>query len=445
MQNKKTKLVLASLFLCLSFHIGMASSQEKNAPPLDYSQHILRNGLKVLLVEDYSLPLVSVVVAYNAGSMQDPPQKSGLAYLLENLMFQGSDNIGQMQHINFIHRIGGDLNAVTEEDKTIYSQTVPSNQLALVLWLESDRMNSLKIDASNVARIKKALTEEIVNRKTSYPYFESSLYFNKLLFPSEAYSHAVIGSEEDLRNITVDDVKTFYQTYYIPNNAVLCVAGDINRRKTLDLIQKYFESIPKGEDALPLPLSEFPVASAIAQTIESPLAPSPGFHLGYRLAAPYSRDYYPLVIIEYLLLRGNSSLLYRRLIKKERIALNFDGSIDKRKNLAALKIFVTSNNEAMSEQCLNAILSEINRLKTILTEEKEVIKAKNMFKADYLSRFATLEDRSIFLVETLLSQNTLDHLPEELDRYTKVTPSDIIGISNRYLTQERILLHVNIK
>lgn len=445
MQKKKIKYVLASLSLYLSLYIGIVFSQEKNAPLLDYSQNILRNGLKVLLVEDYSLPLVSVVVAYNAGSLQDPPQKSGLAYVLENLMFQGSDNIGQMQHINFIHRIGGELNAVTEDDKTIYSQTVPSNQLALVLWLESDRMNSLRIDASNVARIKKALTEEIVNRKTSDPYLDSSLYFDKLLFPSETYSHAVIGSEEDLRNITVDDVKTFYQTYYIPNNAVLCIAGDINRRKTLDLIQKYFESIPKGEDVPPLSLSKFPVASAIDQTIESPLASSPGFHLGYRLADPYSRDYYPLVIIEYLLLRGHSSLLYKRLIKKERIALNFDGSIDERKNLAALKIFVTNNNEAMSERCLNAISSEINGLKTTLTEGKELTKAKNMFRADYLSRFATLEDRSIFLVESLLSQNTLAHLPEELDRYTKVTPSDIIGISNRYLTQERILLHVKIK
>lgn len=409
------------------------------------SVHTLQNGLNVILSEDYSLPLVSVSVAYNAGSFHEPPDKAGLAYVIENLMFQGSANVGPMQHINFIHKIGGELNAVTVEDKTIFFQTVPSNQLALVLWLESDRMNALQITESKVTQSKRALIEEINHRKSVDPYLESSQEMEKALFTDYAYHHPIYGEANSIRALTAEDAQEFYSTYYRPNNAVLCITGNFVKNKVLSLIRKYFESIPKGNDIPPHSLSNFPETSGLTKTMGNLLITSPGFYLGYRLASPYSRDYYTLGIIEYILLRGKSCRLHRRLIKKERIALYLSGGIETKKNLAVLKIFVISNNEIMNERCLNAIFSEIDRLKTALISEKELQKVKNMFTRDYLNQFLTTSSKAKWLAETFLSRNGLDHLSEELPEYLKVTPSDIIGIMNRYFTKERILLYVKPK
>ncbi|GAF70119.1 unnamed protein product, partial [marine sediment metagenome] len=179
----KNKLLILGLYLFLFLGNFPAHGQDKQRLSFPIKQYKLENGLQVILSEDYSLPVVSVAVAYNVGSINEPPGKTGLAYLLENLMFQGSQNVGRMQHISFIRRTGGDLNATTTEDKTIFQQTVPSHQLALVLWLESDRMKSLEITAANVKQAKETLIEEIQQRKATEPYLESFLTFDRLLYP----------------------------------------------------------------------------------------------------------------------------------------------------------------------------------------------------------------------------------------------------------------------
>lgn len=439
----RRKLFILSLILFVLWSSGKA--QEKSELPFPVNLYKLKNGLQVILSEDHSFPLVSVVVAYNVGSVDEKPGKAGIAYLLENLMFQGSKNIGRMQHISFIHRIGGELNATTTVDKTVFTQTVPSNQLALVLWLESDRMKSLEINISNVERMKDSLIEEIRQRKASDPYLESSLYFDQLLFPDFNHSHPVFGTEGNLREITVEDVKNFYSYYYRPNNAVLSIAGNFNREKALQLVRKYFATILKGKEIVPLPLAKFPEKKTIVKTYQDSLASLPAFFIGYRIAASYSDDYFPLRIIEYILLRGKTSRLYKRLIKKERIVFDLSGGIEKRRELAAFKIFIINNNEIMMERSRKAILSEINKLKTSLITEKELRKSKNMFKMDYFNQYATYLDRATFLAEELMVKNDLDNLPKELERYLAVTPGEIIGIINRYFSQQNILLTVKIK
>ncbi|HDZ25642.1 MAG TPA: insulinase family protein, partial [Candidatus Aminicenantes bacterium] len=394
----KNKLLILGLYLFLLLGNFPAHGQDKQRHSFPIKQYKLGNGLQVILSEDYSLPVVSVVVAYNVGSINESPGKTGLAYLLENLMFQGSQNIGRMQHISFIRRTGGNLNATTTEDKTIFQQTVPSHQLALVLWLESDRMKSLEITAANVEQAKEALIEEIHQRKATELYLESSLTFDRLLYPNLAYSHPVIGNEADVRNLTVEDVKDFYSTFYTPNNAVLAIAGNIDKRKTEEDIRKYFYTIQEGKD---IPLLSSLKSSGKKTTVISKesLAPLPGFHIGYRIASPYSQDFYPLKIIEYILLRGVTSRLYKKLIKRIRIARSLSGSIEKRKELATFKIFVSSSNEIMVARSKRVIFSEINKLKSSLVPEKELRKAKNIFKMDYLNQYATSADKAVFLAE----------------------------------------------
>lgn len=439
----KNRLLILGLFLFLLLGDFPAYGQEKQRLSFPIKQYKLENGLQVILSEDYSLPVVSVAVAYNVGSINERPGKTGLAYLLENLMFQGSQNVSRMQHISFIRRTGGDLNATTTEDKTIFQQTVPSHQLALVLWLESDRMQSLEITAANVEQAKEALIEEIHHRKATEPYFESFLSFDRLLYPNDAYSHPVIGNEADVRDLTVEDVKDFYSTFYTPNNAVLSIAGNIDKRKAEEDIRKYFETIQKGQD-IPFPPSSKPSDKEAAITAKEFLAPLPGFHIGYRIASPYSQDFYPLKIIEYILLRGITSRLYKKLIKRTRIARSLSGSIEKRKELATFKIFVSSTNEIMAERSKKVIFSEINKLKSSLVSEKELRKAKNIFKMDYLNQYATSADKAVFLAQAFLSKKSLDDLPDELENYLSVDHYSLIRIMRRYFNNE-IVFDIKIK
>ena len=439
----KNKLLILGLYLFLFLGNFPAHGQDKQRLSFPIKQYKLENGLQVILSEDYSLPVVSVAVAYNVGSINEPPGKTGLAYLLENLMFQGSQNVGRMQHISFIRRTGGDLNATTTEDKTIFQQTVPSHQLALVLWLESDRMKSLEITAANVEQAKEALIEEIHQRKATEPYLESFLTFDRLLYPNLAYSHPVIGNEADVRDLTVEDVKDFYSTFYTPNNAVLSIAGDIDKKKTEEDIRKYFHTIHKGKD-IPVPPSLKPSDKETTIIAKEFLAPLPGFHIGYRIASPYSQDFYPLKIIEYILLRGITSRLQKKLIKRIRIARSLSGSIEKRKELATFKIFVSSSNEIMAERSKRVIFSEINKLKSSLVSEKELRKAKNIFKMDYLNQYATSADKAVFLAEAFLSKKNLDDLPGELENYLSVDHYRLIRIMRRYFTNE-IVFDIKIK
>jgi len=436
--------VLTLCFLLLPLSL-QASAQNESQAPFSITTFELENGLRVILSEDYSLPLISVAVAYNVGSINELPNKTGLAYLMENLMFQGSRNIGTMQHINFIQRIGGTLNAVTFEDRTIFYQTVPSNQLALVLWLESDRMMGLDIDAQKVARTRSNLIREIQQRKASDPYFDTNLYFDSLLYPSETYSHPVIGEEADLRELTLEEVENFYSTYYTPNNAVLCITGNFQRRKATALVNKYFSSIPKGEAIPAITLEGHKNGEDTEKTIKNYTAKSPAFHLGYRISSPDSNDFYTLTIIEYILLRGKSSRLYKKLMLKDFTARQLNGGIETKKNLATFKIFVRSNTQTMMERSQKTVFSEFDDLRSNLIDEDELNRAKNMFKRNYVNRYTRLVDRALFLTEAFLSNRSSVDTATELQRYLAVTPSAVIGIANRYFHKGRVLLNIKLK
>jgi len=410
------------------------------APPkgLDFpmTQYRLKNGLNVVLSEDDSLPVVSVVVAYGAGPVREQPGKSGLAYLMENLMFQGSENVSPMQHINYVQRIGGEFNANTSFDKTYFYETVPSNQLALALWLESDRMASLAITGPNLERAKEALVAEHRQRRTSEPYMDSFFLFDSLLFPDFAYGHPLIGTEEDLKRIDEADVRAFASAYYVPNNAVLCVAGNFAVEKTRELIAKYFETIPRGADVLPPPPPRTEPPADRERVVRDLLAPSPAFHLGFRVSRLQTGEARSLRILDILLTQGKSSRLYKKLVKKERIALYLIGGVEERGGIPALRIFAISPNDVMADLCKKAVAAEIGKLRTTLVSEAELAKAKVLFKGDYLDRMARSLPRALFLCESVLSGESLEDIPEEFGRYLRVTPMMINGLANRLFKPE---------
>ncbi len=444
MINKKYLVTVTFLHLALSGFL-FASQEIKSSPfPVTYFQ--LENGLNVILSEDYSLPVVSVLVAYKVGSINEQPGKTGLSYLLENLMFQGSRNVGRMQHITFIQRIGGTLSARTDREKTMFSQTVSSNQMAIVLWLEADRMKSLSISYTKVEQAKKAIIEEMKQKKSHNLFQNSSLLFDKLLFSDYIYYHPIIGEESDIRNISLKDVFDFYSTYYRPNNAVICITGNIDKQKTIYLIRKYFQSIPAGK---PVPAinhsSQTHELTSKTESITNPLVSTPGFFLGYRISPPYSRDYYTMSVIEYLLLKGESSRLYQRLAKKERTAHKIEGGIKKIKSQARFTFFVTSTNNYTRNRSKKAVLSELNKLKSNIVSENELTKAKNLLKTAYIKRYSTSLGKAFFLIETFLNNKDMQTSQDELNKYLEVTPTRIIGIANRYFNDKSILVNIEIK
>jgi zinc protease len=400
----------------------------------------LRNGLQVLLTEDHSLPLVSVAVAYRVGSSREQPGRTGLAYLLQKLMFQGSQNVGPLQHIAFINRVGGDFNATTSEDLTLFYQTVPANQLPLVLWLESDRMRLLDVRVDAVERVRAGLIGEIVERRASEPYWDSNILFDQALFPDFATSHPVIGSEEDVLSLSPEDIGDFYADFYPPNNAVLCLSGDFQPLRARELVARYFETLPRGRDLPPPPASRPLERGGETQSVRNFLAPSPGFHLGFRIPPPGSREFAILTVLDYVLMRGETSRIRGRILRRERLALELIGGVEKRRDQAAFRFFALANNDVMVERCQDAILSELGKIKTSFIGQDELLRAKAMLRMDMVRRLATSLDKALYLCESYLTQPGFGDFAAELDKLMSVTPSEIIGVANRYLKETDALV-----
>jgi zinc protease len=400
----------------------------------------LRNGLEVILAEDYSLPLVSVAVTYRAGSADDPPGKAGLAYLLENLMFLGSANVNEMQHVGLINRVGGELSARVEEDRTMFYETVPSNHLALVLWLESDRMRSLQITRAKVDSSRGALLEEFDRRAQQDTYANATLAFDRLLYPDQALGHPAFGLASELKDITVEDVRGFYSTYYIPNNAVLCVCGNISKVRTRELVARYFESLPRGRDLPPPAPVEGYDRVSLSETVHETRAQVPGFWMGFRLPISDPQDLYALTILDYVLFHGQSSRLYRRLWQKERLVLSMRGGLERRRGLLAYRLFMTATNEILLDRTVKAVFAELQKIKSSFVGEAELRKAKNVFQADYFGRLATTLDKAVFLSDCFLGLKNFDDFPLELGRYLAVTPQLLVGLANRFFTRENAII-----
>ncbi len=435
--------LLASSFfpaLCLP-----APAQDGPAPrwSLPVQEYRLRNGLRVILSEDDSFPLVTVAIAYSAGTARERPGQEGLAYLIENLMFQGSENVGPLQHVGYVQKVGGELNATTQFDKTLYYQTLPSNQLALALWLESDRMRSANVTPSSIERQRADILEEHWSRLARDPYLESFSVFDALLFPDPRYGRSVIGDGAELARIAHADVSEFYQTFYVPNNAVLCIVGNIQPAKARELVARFFESLPPGQGIPPPPPPQFEQEGETAAAMPGVPIPNSGFHLGYRFYPLQTGDAHSLRILEYVLLRGKTSRLRARLLDNDRTAYHLSGGLEERGRVLGLKIFCLTNNAIMSDRSQRAILSEIEKVRLGQVSDDELAKAKRLFKMDYLRRLGTGQGRAILLIEAAFSNRPVDSLADELDRHLRVSSSSLANLVARYfLPSHRAVLRL---
>ena len=214
------------------------------APKLVFTDTTLKNGLRVIITEDHHAPVFSLALSYNVGSRDERPGRTGFAHLFEHMMFKGSQNVGPGEHFTLIFNSGGNMNGTTNEDRTLYYETLPANQLDLALFLEADRMRSLEITKENLDNQRQAVQEERRLRTDNVAYGKSAERFVELAYTGGGYKHSVIGSMADLSAATVEDVAAFFKTYYAPNNAVLVIAGDVKSTQALAKVRQYFEAFP---------------------------------------------------------------------------------------------------------------------------------------------------------------------------------------------------------
>jgi zinc protease len=446
---KKSLACALLLALCVGAILPVVYAQSFNIP---IKQFQLDNGLRVVLSEDHSAPVVAVAVYYDVGSRNEVKGRTGFAHLFEHMMFQGSENIGKTEHFQYIEHNGGTMNGSTHSDFTNYYEFLPSNQLELALWLESDRMRSLKITPVNLKNQKEAVKEEKRLSVDNQAYWPALTKMDEAIFKNWANAHSSIGSMQDLDAATIKDVKEFFDTYYAPNNAVLAIAGDINVTQAEALVRKYFATIPRQKTPPPIDVSEpFEVARQ-KEIVEDAQANTPAIAIAWKLPARRSNDWYAIAILKTILFDGASARLYQKLIKEKAVTLELQGLIDERRGPSALTVFSINKQDAKPEDVQAIIEEEFERVKTEGVSADELRKVKNQYRLAQFSgdsddgEYASLQTalgRATALAEYTMFDGDPSLINTELERYLAVTPEQVKEVARKYFgTTNRTVLYI---
>lgn len=433
MQRVMVRLGLVLLALALG---GTAAAQE--APALNSQSYTLENGLHVILVEDHTAPVVTVDVWYHVGGADDPLGRSGFAHLFEHMMFQGTANLTKDEFARLIADAGGDNNAYTGLDHTAYHVTLPSNQLPLGLWLEADRMASLAVTQTNLDNQRAVVIQEFQQNYGGNPYGLALRDLNTRSYTYEPYQRAPIGAIADLNATTVDEIIAFHETYYVPNNATLVVAGDIASATARELIDRYFAGIPMGDEPPSLP--EFIAeqrTEAQTITVEDSLIRIPALLIGYEAPPRQHPDYAALLVLDGILSGGNSSRLVQELIDTG-AALNATTSISPHLGPSLFTVILLPNAGAAvtREDLEQRFYDELDQILAEGVPQEELDKVINGIRTDRLARLET----SFGLAEQVQVANAYYSDPAavftEIDRFAAVTSADIQRVIREYLAPE---------
>jgi predicted Zn-dependent peptidase len=386
---------------------------------------------------------VSVALYYDVGSRNEKEGRTGFAHLFEHMMFQGSENVPKAAHFQYIFNAGGTMNGTTSTERTNYYETLPASHLPLALWLESDRMRSLKVTQENLDNQRNAVQEEKRLRYDNQPYVNAFLRINELIFRNPANAHSTIGSMEDLDAATIDDVQKFFRIYYAPNNAVLTIAGDFATIEAAALVRKYFEKIPSQP---PPPAVDTREPEDVAQTQEiyqDKLAPAPAFVLGWKIPPRRTPDFYALSLAADLLFEGDSSRLYQKLVKGDESVVSIQGGIDERRGPSACYIFALPKPGQEVAAIRQQIVDEIRQLGTSGPSAEEMEKLQSSLCNDVVRGRQSTMYRAQRLAEYALYDGDPTLFDSELEQYLAITPEQIRSAVVRFLDVEnRVVLDI---
>jgi zinc protease len=442
MQNTKIRrrfsvLAVAALLLVAA----EPGATEANRPvKLAYTIATLDNGLKVVLHEDHSTPIVHAELWYHVGSKNEKPGRTGFAHLFEHLMFKGSKNVEPEGHVSWISSVGGQSNATTNEDATIYWETFPAQYLPLVLWLEADRMATLRIDESVFKNERQVVKEERRMRVDNQPYGRLNEIVYDQAFTIHPYKHPTIGSMEDLEAASVGDVRDFFHTYYVPNNATLVLAGDFDPKEAMKMVEQYLGRVPKSTKPVPRDIPQEPAQTKERRVRLEENWPLPAIVVAHHITFDGDPDSYPLHIASKVLSDGQSSRIYRSLVYDKQVALAASGSgnIIEDPNLFFAVAIVQPGKT--TEEATNALIAELDRLRKEPISAAELQQAKNQFARDYIFSRESVADKARTLAHAAVIHDDIKTADDEFDIFMNITPADVQRVAQKYFTPENRLV-----
>ena len=401
----------------------------------------LPNGLFVTLSEDHTAPIVAVNLWYHVGSANEREGRTGFAHLFEHMLFQGSANVGSNEHFELIQRAGGTLNGSTWLDRTNYFETVPSNQLALALWLEADRMGNL---LPAMTQQKLDTQRDVVKNERRWsvdnqPYGTWWEKLPALAFPPEhPFHHSLIGSMEDLTAASLDDIAHFFATYYTPDNAVLSIAGDFDRAETRDLVERYFGPIPRGKGKPPLPPLDVPPSFGVSRReVVRDSVMLPRLFLALRSPAFGSDDYYAASVCSAILGLGKGSRLHNNLVRERQIAAEANAfTFDLSKGSDLLVVDVMARPEVGSDALELEVARELDALERDGVSPREVERAVALIETAFVAAMQSAGDRAdkLSMFATYFSDPSL--VNEQVARYHAVTAEQVNAFTRGRLGED---------
>src|SRR5712671_33398 len=403
-------------------------------PKLQYEISTLPNGLTVVLEEDHSVPIVHLNLTYHVGSKNERPGRTGFAHLFEHLMFKGSKNVEPESHTSLIASVGGQANAFTTEDETTFWETFPSQYLPLALWMEGDRMATLRITRETVESEREVVKEERRLRVDNQPYGRVNEVIFDQVFTTHPYKHVPIGSMVDLDAATVDDVRDFYQTFYVPENATLTIVGDIDSTQALPLVAQYLGRVPKAARPVPRDIPKEPPQTAeVRKTLTVPW-PLPAVVVAYHITYDGNPDSYPLHIAGKVLSDGQSSRIYKKLVYEQQLAVAAYGgpNLIEDPNLFYSVAIVSPGRT--TDQVIGALIAEFDRLKSEPISERDLQRTKNQFARDYILNRESDQDKARVLSHAVVIHHDIKTADGEFDIFQSLTAADVQRVANTYFT-----------
>src|ERR1700704_3793102 len=419
---------------------ALASSPPPRPPKLQYQITTLPNGLTVVVSEDHSTPIVHRQLVYHVGAKNEKPGRTGFAHLFEHLMFKGSKNVSREAHTSMVASVGGQSNAYTTDDETVFWETIPAQYLPMILWLEADRMATLKVDKDTFTNEREVVKEERRMRVDNQPYGRLNEIIYDQAFTVHPYKHATIGSMQDLEAASVDDVRDFYRTYYVPANATIALVGDFDSAQAMQLITQYLGRVPKAERAVPRDIpKEPPQTQEKRVTLQEPW-PLPAVVVAYHVTKDGNPDSYPLHIAAKVLSDGQTSRIYKKLVYEKQMAVAAFGNANliEHPNLLYTVAIVQPPHKA--EEAIAALIGELDRLKSEPISDHELQRTKNQFARDYIVGRETDQQKAAQLAHAAVIHHDITTADGEFEIFQHITTADVQRVARTYFTSENRLV-----
>ncbi|GAB3663525.1 pitrilysin family protein [Echinicola sediminis] len=409
---------------------------------IDFKEFSLDNGLHVIMHKDNTTPIVVTSVLYHVGSKNENPERTGFAHFFEHLLFEGSEHIGRGEYMKKIQAEGGTLNAYTSNDITYYYETLPSNKLELALYMESERMLHAKIDQIGVDTQREVVKEEKRQRYDNQPYGTILPETLKRAYVEHPYQWAPIGSLDHLNAASLDEFMQFYKDFYVPNNATLTIAGDIDYQQTEEWVKKYFAEIPKGNGEIYRPDITEPKKTTETRDIVYDNIQIPAVIQAYNLPAKDDPDSYAMSMLSTYLTGGNSSLMTKELVDKQQKALAVAAIPLDLEDGGIFIMYGIANMGVKADDLEAEIDVLIKKVQEEGVSEKDFAKLKNIIENDLVSKNATLAGIAQNLSQSHVFFGDTDHINEEAEKYSQVSREDLQRVAQKYLTLDgRVVLY----